>query len=359
MDQDMPRNRFIAVLAATALTAGGIAAGVVGLTRSGSTHTVTVLENSGSQVANVTTQLSVGEIAQQDTKSVVEVIASDVASNAAPYPYGQHGSSQSEGTGWVYDASGHIVTNNHVVDGSTSVKVTFSDGKSYTAKVVGTDTSTDLAVLQVSAPSSELAPLTLADSSNVAVGDGVVAIGDPFGLTGTVTSGIVSAINREIDSPDGTPIEGAIQTDAAINHGNSGGPLFDLQGHVIGITSQIESDSGGNDGVGFAIPSNTIKSVVPQLISKGSVQHAFLGVGPQTATGGVRVASVEPGSAAAKAGVKSGDVITAVEGKATTSAAGLRAVISGYKPGDKVTLTVRRNGATKSVDVTLGSRPAN
>ena len=357
----MPRNKFIAALAATALIAGGIAAGVVGLTRGGSTHTVTVLERTGSQVANVTAnQLSVGEIAQRDTKSVVEVIATDAASTStSPYPYGQQGSSQAEGTGWVYDNAGHIVTNNHVINGASSVKVTFSDGKSYTAKVVGTDTSTDLAVLHVNAPSSELSPLTLGDSSKVAVGDGVVAIGDPFGLTGTVTSGIVSAVNREISSPDGTPLEGAIQTDAAINHGNSGGPLFDLQGDVIGITSQIESDSGGSDGVGFAIPSNTIKSVVAQLISSGTVEHAFLGVGPQTVTNGVRIASIETGSAAAKAGVKTGDVITAVDGKATTTAAGLRATIEGYKPGDKVTLTLRRNGATKSITVTLGTRPAN
>lgn len=356
----MTRNKFIAALAATALTAGGIAAGVVGLTRGGATHTVTVLERTGSQVANVSSnQLSVGQIAQQDTKSVVEVVANDVATNTSPYPYGQQGSSQAEGTGWVYDSTGDIVTNNHVIDGSTSVKVTFSDGKSYTAKVVGADTSTDLAVLHVNASSSQLSPLTLGDSSKVAVGDGVVAIGDPFGLTGTVTSGIVSAVNREIDSPDGTPIEGAIQTDAAINHGNSGGPLFDLQGDVIGITSQIESDSGGNDGVGFAIPSNTIKAVVSQLISSGSVEHAFLGVGPQTAAGGVRIASVETGSAAAKAGVKTGDVLTAVDGKATTSASALRATIEGYKPGDKVTLTVRRNGATKSISVTLGTRPAS
>ncbi|HEY3962374.1 MAG TPA: trypsin-like peptidase domain-containing protein [Gaiellaceae bacterium] len=356
----MPRNKFIAALAVTALTAGGIAAGVVGLTRSGSTHTVTVLERTGSQVANVSSnQLSVGEIAQLHTKSVVEVVATDVASNTSPYPNGQQGSSQAEGTGWVYDTAGHIVTNNHVIDGASSVKVTFSDGKSYNAKVVGTDTSTDLAVLHVNASSSELSPLTLADSSKVAVGDGVVAIGDPFGLTGTVTSGIVSAVNREIDSPDGTPIEGAIQTDAAINHGNSGGPLFNLQGDVIGITSQIESDSGGNDGVGFAIPSNTIKSVVAQLISSGTAEHAFLGVGPQTVTGGVRVASIETGSAAAKAGVKSGDVVTAVDGKPTTTAAALRATIEGYKPGDKVTLTLRRNGANKTIQVTLGTRPAN
>ena len=133
-------------------------------------------------------------------------------------------------------------------------------------------------MLHVDAPASKLTPLTLADSTNLSVGDGVVAIGNPFGLDGTVTTGIVSALNREITSPDNTPIEGAIQTDAAINHGNSGGPLLDLAGNVIGVTSQIQSDSGGNDGVGFAVPSNTVRSIVSQLIASGKAQHALLGV---------------------------------------------------------------------------------
>jgi putative serine protease PepD len=356
----MPRNRFLAAIAATAVVAAGVAAGVVGLTRGGSTHTVTVLEQTGAPVANVASnQKSVSEIAQSATKSVVEIIATSSSFSQSPYPYGDSQSSQAEGTGWVYDSDGHIVTNNHVIDGASSVKVTFSDGSSYKATVTGTDPATDLAVLKVNAPSSKLVPLTLADSSKIAVGDGVVAIGDPFGLTGTVTTGIVSAINREIQSPDGSPVEGAIQTDAAINHGNSGGPLFDLQGDVIGITSQIESDSGGSDGVGFAIPSNTVKASVSQLISSGSVQHAFLGVAPQTVAGGVKLTSVEAKSAAGKAGVKTGDVITAVDGKKTTSATALRALIDGYKPGDKVTLTITRNGSTKAIDVTLGARPAN
>ena len=153
-----------------------------------------------------------------------------------------------------------------------------SDGSTYKATVVGTDISTDLAVLHIDAPASKLTPLALGDSSALVVGDGVVAIGNPFGLDGTVTSGIVSAINREISAPDGTPIEGAIQTDAAINHGNSGGPLFDLAGKVVGVTSQIQSDSGGNDGIGFAVPSNTVKNIADQLIANGSVQHALLGV---------------------------------------------------------------------------------
>src|SRR5205085_5739811 len=181
--------------------------------------------------------------------------------------------------------------NEHVVSGATSVSIKFQDGSRYKGTVVGTDPTTDLAVVHVNAPASKLVPLSLADSSAVAVGDGVVAIGNPFGLDGTVTSGIVSALNREITAPDGTPIEGAIQTDAAINHGNAGGPLLDLQGKVIGITSQIQSDSGGNDGVGFAVPSNTVSKIVTQLIANGKAQHALLGVNVKTAANGVGVAA--------------------------------------------------------------------
>src|SRR6266545_2902811 len=173
---------------------------------------------------------------------------------------------QAEGSGFVYDADGHIVTNEHVVDGATSVKVRFWNGKTYTARVVGTDSSTDLAVLDVDAPASQLFPLSLGDSSKVAVGDNVVAIGSPFGLEESVTAGIVSGLHREMTSPSNFTIDDSIQTDAALNHGNSGGPLLNARGHVIGVNSQIESDSGGSDGVGFAIPSNTVKSIASQLI---------------------------------------------------------------------------------------------
>jgi putative serine protease PepD len=343
---------MVAAVAGTALVAGGAGAAAVALT-GGSTHTVTVEQPAALQASNVSSQLSVGEIANRYTKSVVEVVANE-SSGGSPSPFGGPQESEAEGTGWVYDTDGHIVTNEHVVDGASSVKITFADGTSYSATIVGKDTSTDLAVLKVNAPASKLVPLTLGDSSDVSVGDGVVAIGDPFGLVGTVTSGIVSAVDREIEAPDGTPITGAIQTDAAINHGNSGGPLFDLQGNVIGITSQIES---GSVGVGFAIPSDTVKSVVAQLIATGKVQHAFLGVAPQTVAGtGVRITSVEAGSAASRATLKVGDVITAVDGHATTSSQALRAAIDAHKPGDKITLTLRRNGATKTISVTLGSR---
>ena len=350
------RTRIAAAAAAAALAGAGAGAGAVALSRGGEKPATTVA--APSNVANVSqSTLSVAQIAKDATPGVVEVDATSKQSqSSSPYPFGGSGSSSAEGTGFVYDTRGDIVTNEHVVDGASSVKVKFSDGSSYTATVVGSDISSDLAVLHVDAPASKLHPLALADSSKLAVGEGVVAIGNPFGLDETVTTGIVSALNREIQAPDETPIEGAIQTDAAINHGNSGGPLLDLSGDVIGITSQIQSDSGGNDGVGFAIPSNTVRSVVEQLIAGGKVQHALLGVDVTTASNGVGVGQVESGSAASDAGIKTGDVITSVDGTAVTSPQQLRAIIAAHKPGDTLTLTLRRNGETKTVRATLGSR---
>src|SRR5919197_4497834 len=208
------------------------------------------------------------------------------------------------GSGFVYDTAGHVITNQHVVDGATSVRVTFWNGKTYTARVVGTDPSTDLAVLDVDAPSSVLFPLTLGDSSKVQVGDSVVAIGAPFGLAETVTAGIVSALHRQMTSPNNFAIDDSIQTDAAINHGNSGGPLLNQQGHVIGVNAQIESESGGNDGVGFAIPSNTVRSVVSQILATGKAEHAYLGVSLDGNAEQARIAEVRTGGPAADAGLK-------------------------------------------------------
>ncbi len=186
--------------------------------------------------------------------------------------------SSAQGSGFVFDENGHIVTNQHVVAGASSVSVSFWNGVERDGRVVGTDPSTDLAVLRVDAPASLLQPLRLADSSAVAVGDPVLAFGSPFGLEGTVTAGIVSALHREMTAPNNYTITDTIQTDAAINHGNSGGPLLDRRGRVIGVNAQIESESGGSDGVGFAIPSNTVRAIVRQLIATGEVQHAYLGI---------------------------------------------------------------------------------
>ena len=290
---------------------------------------------------------------------------------------------QALGSGFVIDGEGHIVTNDHVVDGASSISVEFSDGSTYDAQLVGTDASTDIGVIKVDAPSSELTPLQLGDSGALQVGDEVVAIGSPLGLNETVTSGIVSALNRTITSPNNFSINDAIQTDAAINHGNSGGPLLDLQGQVIGINSQIESDSGGNDGIGFAVPSNTVQSVVSQLIATGKVQHAYLGVGIATITdalssqlglpAGVEVTQVTPGGPADDAGLKAadattvvggqefptgGDVITAVNGKAVSTSEELQSVIGAMKPGDSASITYSRDGSEHTVQVTLGTRPS-
>ena len=199
--------------------------------------------------------------------------------------------------------------------GTSSLTVKLWNGKTYSATVVGTDPSTDLAVLKIGAPASALFPLALGDSSKLVVGDSVVAIGSPFGLEETVTSGIVSALHREMRSPNGFAIDDSIQTDAAINHGNSGGPLLSAQGRVIGINAQIESDSGGSDGVGFAIPSNTIRSIASQLIANGKAEHAFLGVVLQdsaSGNGGAALQQVRAGTPAAAAGLRAGDVITAL-----------------------------------------------
>jgi len=284
----------------------------------------------------------------------------------------------------VIDTAGHIVTNEHVVQGASSVTVTFDDQSTYKATVVGKDDSTDLAVLKVNAPASVLHPLSFGDSSTVGVGDGVVAIGDPYQLDDTVTSGIVSAVGREITSPNNMPIENAIQTDAAINHGNSGGPLFNLDGQVVGITAQIQSQGGGNEGIGFAIPSNTVQQVATQLIQTGTAKHALLGVKVVTIpaslastigdSAGVALTQVESGTGASAAGLKAstgtvtiagvqyptgGDVITSVDGTDVATAQQLRAIIDTHQPGDVVKLVVVRDGQSRTVSATLGTRPAN
>jgi putative serine protease PepD len=356
------RNRIAAGVAAAVVAAGGATAGYVARGDGGSAAPAAApaakSPSPSAQAAASTSALSVNEIYRRAKSGVVEVIATEQASDS-PFPGQGSPSTQAQGSGFVYDADGHIVTNEHVVDGATSVTVKFANGKKLTAQVVGTDPSTDLAVLKVDALPSDVTPLTLGSSGSLEVGDGVVAIGSPFGLTESVTTGIVSALGREIEAPNNYAIVGAIQTDAAINHGNSGGPLLDMQGKVVGVNSQIESDSGGNDGVGFAVPSSTIKSVVPQLIAGGKIEHAFLGVGiDDAATTGAHVTSVASGSPASRAGVQTGDVVTAVDGSAIADAQALRAAIDEHKPGDKIELSVRRAGQTKTFTLTLGTRPA-
>jgi len=345
-----------AVVAGALIGAGG-GVGTYAALSSGDTKTVVrQVTVGGSQPAASTSGLSVNSIYKLAYRGVVEVKVNSQSTGA----FGGSQSQSAEGSGFVYDTSGHVITNQHVVAGATSVRVTFWNGKTYTASVVGTDSSTDLAVLDVNAPSSALFPLTLGDSSKVQVGDNVVAIGAPFGLAETVTAGIVSALHRQITSPNNFSIDDSIQTDAAINHGNSGGPLLDAQGHVIGVNAQIESDSGGNDGVGFAIPSDAVKSVANTLIAGQTVQHAYLGVqvGDSSSGTGAQVTTVKADTPASKAGLKAGDVITAINGATVANADDLTAKINAHKPNQKVALTVTRSGKSLSIDVTLGVRPS-
>ena len=343
------------LLAAACLGAGG---GAVAYATFHDSGTNTVVRQVTVQQADTASSspLSVNQIYRDAYRGVVEITVTEGGS-ASPVPGAGPGPQQAQGSGWVYDSDGHIVTNDHVVDGATSIRVRFWDGRTYSASVVGTDRSTDLAVIKVDAPSSELHPLRVGDSTELQVGDGVVAIGSPFGLEETVTSGIVSALHRAIQGQTNFTINDSIQTDAAINHGNSGGPLLNTQGQVVGVNAQIKSDSGGNEGVGFSIPSATVKSVASQLIASGKAVHAYLGVAIDSTAPNARLASVTDGQAAKKAGLKKGDVITAVDGTSIASGDDLSRAVDAHKPGDKVSVTYTRGGSEHTVTVTLGTRP--
>jgi len=306
-------------------------------------------------------------------------------------PFGEsesQGGGTATGSGFVIDTKGHILTNNHVIEGAGKIEVKLGESEhQYTAEVVGTDPASDLALLKVEAPANELTPLTLGDSSKMEVGDPVVAIGNPFGLDRTVTSGIVSALQRQIEAPNGFSIDNVIQTDAAINPGNSGGPLINSAGEVIGINSQIETGGGndGNVGIGFAIPINTAKEVIHELETKGTVAHAYMGIEGGTITPdlakafnlpvkqGVLVQTVEPGGPADKAGLEGGstpvtiegsevtvggDIITEADGKKITEMEQIIEIVNQKKPGDEVTLKYLHDGNEKTATVTLGTRPA-
>ena len=301
-------------------------------------------------------------------------------------PFGTTQTQRALGSGFVIDMAGHIVTNYHVVRGANTIQVSFSNNERFKARLVVVDPSTDIAVLKVDVKARALKPLTLGDSDTVRVGDQVIAIGNPFGLDRSVTAGIVSAVQRRISAPNNLSISHVIQTDAALNHGNSGGPLLDAQGDVIGVNAQIETggSSDGNVGIGFAIPINTVKDVVAQLIKEGKVEHPFLGIEGKTLTpqiaelfhlpvkSGVLVASVRKGTSAAHAGLKpatnqvtvageswpaGGDVIVKVDNVPVPTVDRLIDVIATKKPGDKIQLEIVRGTSRKTVRVTLGRQP--
>ena len=266
------------------------------------------------------------------------------------------------GSGFVYDDEGHIVTNDHVVEGASTFAVRIgADTKIIPARLVGKDPSSDLAVLKVDpgAVPGGLKPLQLGDSTKLEPGDQAIAIGSPFGLEGTVTTGIVSSLGRTIDAPNNFPIADAIQTDAAINPGNSGGPLLDGNGRVIGVNSQIKSGSDSNSGVGFAVPVNTVKFVVPRIKSGGKVERAYLGVRnmtPQDRSGAV-VDSVVPGAPAQQAGLQPGDKIVAIDDRKVSSSEDVSAAVTQRKPGEQAKVTIERGGSRRTLTVNLGTRP--
>jgi putative serine protease PepD len=385
-------KRLGALIAGAALV-GGLGGALIALAVGGTSDS-TGPDQRGSATATAATSLTASRslapeaIYKDAAPSVVVISATEdlkVPGSFFSPPSSQR--VQIGGSGFVIDHEGDIVTNDHVVQNTSDVKVGFSGGTTYPAKVVGADPSTDLAVVRVQAPPAVLHPLRFADSRQAQVGDTVYAIGNPFGLDRTMTAGIVSAVGRDIAAPNGLGIPDAIQTDAPINHGNSGGPLLDAAGDVVGINDQIDTGgtAQGNVGIGFAIASNTAKTIVPQLLADGHVAHAWLGleVDPIDSTltrfvrglpsHGVLVVRVLRGSPAARAGLVAGtrqvtvdgesvpvggDAILAVGDQRISGPAQLADVVRSHKPGDELALRVTREGRTRTVTVTLGNAPS-
>jgi len=364
----------VAAIVAAVLAAGGTAVAVNALDDNTTPSSIASIgqQSSGDETVPVSGSTS----RNPDWEAVTSTVSKSVVSISVTLSNGE-----AEGSGVILDKDGNVLTNNHVVSGAQNdtVQVTLADGRIFSAKIVGTDSSTDLAVVKLEKAPSDLSPATLGDSSKVTTGEAVMAVGNPLGLANTATTGIVSALNRPVstsssDSSGGgssdAVVTNAIQIDAAINPGNSGGPLFNAQGQVIGITSSIatlsqnsvggDSES-GSIGLGFAIPVNLAKNISSQLIKNGTAEHAFLGVTLTDATAtadgvtrqGAKVNDVTSGSPADKAGIKSGDVIVAIDGVASPGAESLTGFVRAHAAGDVVKLTIVRDGKSMDVDVTL------
>jgi S1-C subfamily serine protease len=379
---------LIAALAGGAIVLGGTAA--LGKLNSNTTVLREQAVGSGEPAAfSQAHHMSINDVYREAAPGVVHIDAITKVS-VPTNPFFPTPSSETQtavGSGFVIDKAGHIVTNEHVVAGATSVQVSFSDNEKIKARIVGEDAATDIAVLKVNAAARALKPLPLGDSDSVRVGDEVIAIGNPLGYDRSVTSGIVSAIGREIQSPNESPIDHVIQTDAALNHGNSGGPLLNADGQVIGVNAQIApSASNANIGIGFAIPINTVKQIAADLIKHGKVEHPFIGINAQPVTPqiasvfhlpvrhGLLIAKVFPGTGAAAAGLHAGktlvtvngetwpaggDIIVRADGHEVATIDALRTVIGEKKPGDSVRLDVYRGAKLMTFDVKLGRLPSS
>jgi S1-C subfamily serine protease len=394
-------KRLFAIPLISAVLGGGVVVGVIAAAGGlGETKTVvtTVAAPTAtatpSNASTATTALTPHQVYVKAAPGVVFITSTIVQKSESPFLFGegQQREGTANGSGIVVNNSGTILTNYHVVENAVKVTVSFEKGKTVEAKVVGKDPSNDLAVLHISPDGLNLHPIPLGDSSKAEVGDPVYAIGNPFDLQRTLTTGVVSALQRHIEAPNGFAIYNVIQTDAPINPGNSGGPLLNTAGEVIGINSQIETGGSGNGsvGIGFAVPINTAKSELGKLEKGGTVSNAgYLGVTSITidgslsalnlpVTSGALVESVQKGSPADKAGIKGGstsasetgsvavggDIIESIDGKTVASSEDLASIIAGKKPGESVTVGIRRADGhggwpKKTVKVTLGKRPTS
>ena len=343
-------------------------------------------ESASGSASTTPKALTASDIYTRDAPGVVFVRAQVVGQSTSPYGFPEQQRGEATGSGFVIDGGGDILTNAHVIDGAVKVTVQFDNDKTVDAKVVGKDVSSDIALLKVDPDGLDLQPLTLGSSTVLKVGDPVLAIGNPYGLDRTLTTGVVSAKQREIQAPNGFTIRDVVQTDAAINPGNSGGPLLDATGKVVGINSQIATGGtgGGNVGIGFAVPIETAQQVLPALKKGETVKRAYLGVSARTIDGslaganlpvsqGALIQTVEQGSAADKAGLHAGgisaqlptgesvqlggDIITKIDATEIASSDDVASAIGGKQPGDKVTITYLRDGKSHTTTATLGNRP--
>jgi S1-C subfamily serine protease len=373
-------NRRRGALQATAkivaawLTGGLLVVGVLlatGALGGGSTTTVTTVKEAAATTPVADTSggdTTAAEALYESTSPGVVEIKSVISGSAEAQasPFGgepEQSESTATGSGFIVDEEGTVVTAAHVVDEASSVKVILQDGTVRSAEVLGVDDATDIAVIRFDPEGLELQTLELGDSSSLKVGASVAAIGAPFEYAWSFSTGIVSGLDRTIEAPNGFTVSHAIQTDAAVNPGNSGGPLLDAEGDVIGVVDQIATDGSADQssGVGFAVPSNLVASELEQLEAGETVEHAYLGVSTGTASGetaGAQVAEVVQGSPAAEAGLKQGDIITALGEESVASTEDLVAAIATREPGESVALEVERNGQQTSLKVTLGTQPA-
>ncbi len=376
------KKRVVSIIAAVLMMAFGFILGSSVMSAAASTAPMVVQQDSTAQPASPSTdsERAFSTIYNQVSPSVVSINVNGTSSDGSQF--------QAAGTGFVIDKQGHIVTNDHVVDSTSSIEVNFLDGTIVKAEVVGVDADSDLAVIKVDLPENELQPVTLGDSDKLFIGQTTLAIGSPFNQRWTLTTGIISALDRTISGQTQYSVGSAIQTDAAINPGNSGGPLLDLQGEVIGVNSQILSQSNSSSGVGFAIPINLVKRVSQELISTGKVEYSYLGISAASGidlsliealhvpnnTQGVIVGDVQPNGPAAQAGLKSAtsvnastrslptsaDIITAIDGEKITDMSGLVSYLAyKTKPGQTINLTVLRDGQEINIPVTLSARPSS